>query len=117
MKESFPPQERIRKKKEFLLLYHKGRRYRGQYFNLIYLPNQLAFSRMAVVVSRKIGKAVVRNKIKRRMRELFRRNKSILTHSLDILLVAKKNIESASWSELREHYLEALGKICPQKNH
>ena len=115
MSETFTPQERIRKKKDFLFLYKKGNRYRGRYFNLIYLSNDLNFSRMAVVVSKKVGGAVERNKIKRRLRTLFRRNKHILLNPLDIILFVKKEIQGASWQSLEEEYLHSVKSVA--SNH
>ena len=112
MSETFTPQERIRKKKDFLSLYKKGNRYRGRYFNLIYLSNDLNFSRMAVVVSKKVGGAVERNTIKRRLRTLFRRNKHILIKPLDIILYVKTEIQGASWQSLEEEYLRSVTSIA-----
>lgn len=111
MNETLGPQERIRKRKDFLFLYRKGKRYRGKYFNLIYLSNDFSFSRMAVVVSKKVGNAVKRNKIKRQMRTLFRRNKSLLKTSLDIIIIAKKEILESSWLTLQGDYFSALESI------
>jgi len=108
MKEGLSPQERIRKKSDFLFLYKNGCRYRGRYFNLVYLPNSLAFSRMAVVVSKKVGKAVTRNKVKRWIRDLFRRNKDWIKGSFDIMVIAKKEILEISRLQLRGDYLTAL---------
>ena len=112
MSETFTPQERIRKKKDFLFLYKKGNRYRGRYFNLIYLSNDLNFSRMAVVVSKKVGGAVEINSIKRRLRTLFRRNKHILLNPLDIILIVKTEIQGASWQSLEEEYLRSVTSIA-----
>ena len=111
MIESYGPCERIRKKKEFNELYKRGRCARGKYFNLIYLPNNFGHSRMAVVASRKVGNAVHRNKIRRRVRELFRRNKGLIKFSLDILLIAKKEIRFATWPVLRDEYVAAVQAI------
>lgn len=111
MDEGLRPHERIRKKKDFLFLYQKGNRIRGKYFNLIYCGNNLTHSRLGVVVSRKIGKAVVRNKIKRWVREIFRRHKNLIPWPLDILVVATRGIEGVSWAEYREEYFHALSKI------
>jgi len=111
MIESYGPCERIRKKKDFFKLYKRGRCARGKYFNLIYLPNNLSHSRMAVVASKKVGNAVHRNKIRRRARELFRRNKDLLTSPLDILLIAKKDIQLASWRDMRDQYFSVLQAI------
>jgi ribonuclease P protein component len=111
MNETLGPQERIRKRKDFLSLYKKGKRYRGKYFNLIYFSNDYSFSRMAVIVSKKVGIAVKRNKIKRQMRTLFRRNKSLLKTPLDIIIIAKKEILESSWLTLQGDYFSALESI------
>lgn len=111
MNETLGPHERIRKRNDFLSLYKKGKRYRGKYFNLIYFSNNLSFSRMAVVVSKKIGNAVKRNKIKRWMRSLFRRNKDLLKDSFDIIFVVKKEIQDATWIKLEEEYFSAIESI------
>ena len=108
MGETFSPQQRIKKKSEFLLLYKTGRRYKGKYFSLIYLPNALSFSRFAVVASRKVGDAVERNKIKRWMRELFRRNKEIIKNPMDIIVIPKKDIMELPWASLHKEYLTAI---------
>ena len=108
MSESYGPLERIRKKKDFAGLYESGGCYRGKFFNLIFRPNGLDFSRMSAVASRKVGDAVRRNKARRRARELFRRNKALLTIPMDILVIAKARANGAAFGELREQYQAAL---------
>jgi ribonuclease P protein component len=115
MAESLAPRERIRKKKDFLVLYKKGYRYKSKYFNLIGLSNALPYSRVGVVASRKVGNAVARNRAKRWMRELFRRNKELLGYPVDLLIVASAAMKEATWTELEEHYLQAVGKIFEKK--
>ncbi len=111
MRESLSPRERIRAKRDFSFLYKEGLRYRGKYFNLVFLANQQSFSRMAVVVSRKVGGAAERNRIKRWMRELFRRNKSLLETPLDMIFVIKKEITDSTWTGLKVEYFSALEAI------
>ncbi len=111
MRETLNPRERIRKKKDFLFIYRKGNRYNGKYFSLIYLPSSLTFSRVGVVASKKIGSAVTRNKVKRWMRELFRRNKGLFAHPVDLLIVARPEMREVTWPELRERYIEAIDRI------
>jgi ribonuclease P protein component len=108
MGEGYRPQERIRKKADFSELYRRGRCDRGIYFNLIHLPNDLGYSRMAVVASRKVGNAVKRNRIRRRAKELFRRNKGLLISPRDLILISKKEMGDASWPDLSRRYLEAV---------
>ncbi|MDP2915142.1 MAG: ribonuclease P protein component [Candidatus Aminicenantes bacterium] len=111
MIESYGPRERIRKKKDFTNLYKKGSCARGRFFNLICFPNGLGHSRMAAVTSKKVGNAVQRNRIRRRARELFRKNKDLLIYPLDILLIAKKDIGDATRQDLLERYRSALQAI------
>lgn len=116
MKEAYGPQERIRNKRDFLFLFKEGKRYKDKYFNLVYFPNSLSSSRMAVIVSKEVGNAVVRNKMKRWMRDLFRRNKEYLKHNLDILIIIKKDIQETSWTNLRENYLRAVKSIGEEQS-
>jgi ribonuclease P protein component len=111
MTQSLAPHERIRKKKDFLILYKKGSRYKSKYFSLIYSFNALPYSRVGVVASRKVGEAVVRNKVKRRMRELFRRNKDLLGTPVDLLIVAGPEMPRAEWTQLKEEYLRGMREI------
>jgi len=108
MSETYGPRERIRKKKDFTDLYKNGGCFRGNLFNLIFLPNSLGYSRMSAVASRKVGNAVRRNRARRRARELYRRNKHLLPGTLDMLIIARSLIEDAAGEELQEQYKAAL---------
>jgi ribonuclease P protein component len=111
MNERLTPPERIRSKKDFISLYRNGCRFRGPYFNLVYRPNPLGHSRLAVVVSKKVGPAVTRNRVKRRLRELFRRNKALLLEPTDLIIVARPEIAALGAPELRDDYLLAMESI------
>lgn len=111
MTEGLSARQRIRKKKDFLVLYKKGHRYKSRYFNLIYSVNALPYSRVGVVASRKVGGAVVRNKAKRWMRELFRRNRDLLESPVDLLIVAMPDMAQATWAEVREQYLQGVREV------
>ena len=108
MSESLRPQERIRKQSDFARIYRTGGRYRGRYFNLVYLTNDLNHSRMAAVASKKVGNAVQRNKVKRWMRVLFRRNKDLLDASLDLIMIAKPGMPDSTWNEIWDEYRKAV---------
>jgi ribonuclease P protein component len=66
---------------------------------------------MAVVASRKVGGAAERNRVRRRAKELFRRNKDKLAIPVDLLLITKKDFVRATWKESEESFFEALGAI------
>jgi len=111
MDERLRPIERIRKKKDFLDLYKKGRRLKGKYFNLIFQPTELKYSRLGVVVSKKIGKAVIRNRIKRWFRELFRKNKCFLPGSYDLIFIAREKTAYLSFQELEQEFKLMIGRL------
>lgn len=67
---------------------------------MIVSPNEEAFSRLGISVSKKIGNAVRRNRVKRILREIFRRNKSLLEPFLDYVFVAKKRAYELTYREV-----------------
>ncbi|HPW18634.1 MAG TPA: ribonuclease P protein component [Candidatus Aminicenantes bacterium] len=115
MNERLTPVERIRRKSDFAVLYGRGSRFRGRFFTLVFLRNGLDHARLAVVASRKVGGAVVRNRVKRRFRELFRREKGLLREPLDLIVIARPESGEAPWPELRDAYLSALATISRKR--
>jgi ribonuclease P protein component len=115
MNERLTPLERIRKKSDFANIYRDGSRLRGRFFTLVFTRNGLAHSRLAVVASRKVGSAVLRNRVKRRFRELFRRNKELLTEPLDLVVITRPESGSALWPELRDAYISSLATILRKR--
>jgi ribonuclease P protein component len=111
MNERLTPLESIRKKSDFASLYRDGSRFRGRYFSLVFRRNGLGYSRLAVVVSRKVGSAVIRNRVKRRLRELFRRNKRLLKEPTDLIVIARPESGGAPWPEIQEAYIYSLTTI------
>ena len=115
MNERLTPLERIRRKSDFANLYRVGSRFRGRLFTLVFLKNGLDHSRLAVVASRKVGPATVRNRVKRRFRELFRRNKALLKEPLDLVVITRPESGSAPWAELRDAYISSLTTILRKR--
>lgn len=103
---------RLRKNTEFKRAYVKGKNYWNRNFKLYVKKNDLNYTRFGIVVTKKLGKAVVRNKIKRRIREI---NKDLLPYinsGHDIVLIPKKNTVDLSYEELKksvEHIYNLAG--------
>ena len=93
------PVERLRKREQFLACYRRGARYTSP--NFIYYARPRAQDgtgvRLGTTVTKKVGKAVLRTRLKRLIKEVFRLNKDHLQQDdVDIVVVAKKNINGKS---------------------
>ena len=87
----FPKSARLRKRAEFVNLSRIGTRIQSVNFVVIINANGRRENRLGVTVSGKVGNSVVRNHLKRRIREYFRRRRSELPAGYDILVIARKS--------------------------
>lgn len=87
---SFRPGERLRRKGDFTAVFSRGARLSASGVILLYLRNDLGFSRLGLAVSRKVGKAVRRNRLRRLIREGFRLTKHRLPRAVDVVAIPGK---------------------------
>ena len=73
--------------------------------------NREGINRVGVTVSKKLGKAVVRNRVRRRLREVYRLHESRFLPGWDIVVVARSRTVDASFSELTRAYLSLAKKL------
>jgi len=110
----FPKQARLRKRPEFLSLSRRGKKIYGPHFLIITKPNERGEARLGVTVSSKVGNAVVRNRVKRLLRECFRRHRHQIVPNQDVLIIARKGAVNLSWyeveSEIRDILIENRGR-------
>lgn len=104
--EGLSPRERIRRRAEFQRIYELGVRTHTRFMTLFILANDLAVTRLGVAATRKLGDAVCRNRAKRRVRELFRRNKML--PGFDVVVVPRRELLDAEFSSLETDYRSAL---------
>ena len=88
--ERFPKTARLRKRCQFVELSRTGSKLQSAHFVVISKSNETCESRLGITVSRRVGNAVVRNRIKRQIREFFRRHRADLTRATDFLIIARK---------------------------
>jgi ribonuclease P protein component len=91
--------ERLTKRRDFAAVYRKGRALAHPLVVLRLLPNQLPYSRYGFVVSKTVGKAVVRNQVRRRLREGIRT--LLVEPGWDIVVIARPKAAAADFHTLR----------------
>jgi ribonuclease P protein component len=100
-----PRNLRIRKTSEYRRIYAAGRKIHREAFVVFYLGNDSPHHRLGITATRRLGNAVLRNRIKRRIREAFRRERSSLgPHGVDLVVNARRRVETLSWEDLREEF-------------
>jgi len=104
--ETFRRNEHIRRRVEYQQIYDRGVRIHGRYLTMFTLSNNLPIGRLGIAASRKLGGAIDRNRAKRLIREVFRRNK--LAPGFDIVVIPKRELLDASLITLETEFRNTL---------
>ena len=110
--EGLSPRQRLRRSADYVRCYRRGRKKHGSLVVLHVHPNDLGEARLGITASRKVGKAVVRHRIKRRVREIFRRfeGRPQLAY-LDIVAHLKPTAGSSDFRSLQNELHRLFGKV------
>ena len=90
--------------------------YRGKLFSVHALPNVLGKPRLGLSVSKKVGHAVTRNGVRRRLKEIFHSPETALPEDFDLVVSARPASAAASYQELSEEFLRSLRKISKTRS-
>ncbi len=94
-------QNRLREEKDFLNVLKRGRAKTSEFLSVKFIKNNLDFCRIGFLTGAKIfKKAVIRNKIKRRLREAIRKQLPVGVTGYDMVLIARKGIENKKTGEI-----------------
>jgi len=97
----FTKADRILKRCQFLELSKCGKKINNEYFTVIFAKNYHKNCRFGITVSKKVGKAAKRNRIKRFSREFFRLNRHSIKGNWDINIIVKKEVLLLEHAEVR----------------
>jgi ribonuclease P protein component len=105
----FPASNRLKNSREFLEVQEKAAKHHCKHFLILIAASDKGRNRLGITVTKKIDKrAVKRNKIKRRIRDIFRLNQHLLRENFDIIIIARKN---AAEIEYKDTAREILGTL------
>lgn len=105
--EHFPPRYRLRKRGEFVALQRDGRRATTAHFVIITRPTN-GPCRLGITTSRKVGGAPARNRIRRLVREFFRRHRPRVLPPRDLLVIARPGAARVSYSDVTDELSRTL---------
>ena len=125
--ESFPKRCRILRRGEFLRIQGQGHRVHGKRLVFQFLPASGRESRVGITVSKKVGNAVVRNRIKRWIREAFRRHPELRPRrgdrshrgeperAYDLVITAKRDATDFAWQPIHDEIVSVLGRYLAER--
>jgi ribonuclease P protein component len=111
-KYGFTKSDRILKHSGFLNLNRSGKTVWGHFFMVVYTHNRHEKSRVGITVSKRVGNAVARNRLKRIIREIFRVNRGLIHGHWDLNVIVKKGAADLSHQEVSLALTQVFAKIA-----
>lgn len=106
----FPKEARLRKRTEFLRLSNAQHKTAVKGFLVVWRDNAGSITRLGITASRKVGCAVVRNRVKRYLREIFRHNRMLLA-AVDMNIIARQESAQMDYFEVQRELTKAFRLI------
>lgn len=103
----------IKETKDFENIIHKGKFIKNKYYLLYYLKDDdNKYYRFGLSVGKKISnKAVIRNKLKRRLKSIIDHHKNIYQNNQDYIIIMKRSCLEANYQELEDNFIDLINKV------
>jgi ribonuclease P protein component len=107
----FPKSVRLTRRPEFLAVQERGAKISADPLLALVLRNSLGCTRIGLTVSSKVGNAVVRARIRRHLRELFRKRQEKVPKGLDVVVIARNSAKDADFKRLERAFDTVCAKL------
>ncbi len=97
--------KRLKKNREFVRVYQKGKSLAGRYSVLYFLKNKDINNKIGISVSKKVGNSVIRHRIKRFYKESFRLNDQDIKRGYDLVIIARKRAVELNFNGCQKDFL------------
>ncbi len=101
----------LKSNRDFQRAYRRGKTAAASSLALYCRRNQTAQSRLGITTSKKVGKAVVRNRIRRRIRAIYRLHETELKAGYDLVIVARVRAATATYAQLEKDFLKLAKRV------
>ena len=101
---------RLKKRYQFNYVYKSGEHFSGEHMVLYLVSSKTKNIKVGLAVTKKVGKAVVRNRVRRQLREIIKKQVPSLKQNYNLIVVARDNITSASFENLTNEFLKLIKK-------
>ena len=101
----------VKQNGDFRRIYRRGRSAVAGGVVVYCLKNRKGMSRLGITVSTKLGHAVVRNRVRRRLRELYRLHRQEMLPGYDLIVVARVRAVEMPYAKLEKQYLRCLAQL------
>lgn len=107
----FPKSVRLRRRADFRRVQSQGRRIPTPHFLLIYLPRPHQGPKLGITVTKKVGTAVQRNRVKRLVREVFRQHRPQFPDGCELVVIARRGAPTLGYEQVRDELLRAADRL------
>ncbi|MBM65946.1 MAG: ribonuclease P protein component [Myxococcales bacterium] len=111
MTATFPKARRLRFRRQFLRVQRRGRRLDGNKLFLFVARDRAKGQRFGFTVSKKVGKAVIRNRVRRRLREVVRTHRAVFPTGFHYVIIARPGAADAEFGALENDLLQLAKKV------
>lgn len=101
---------RLKDNRDFSRVFKEGKSFANRFIVMYHAPNHLGHYRVGFSVSKKVGNAVIRNKVKRLLRESFRLEMTDSSVSVDFVIIARPTAADLGFDEIRKNLVHLLIK-------
>jgi ribonuclease P protein component len=100
--------ESLKNNREFRKVYDNGKSLSNRFLVMFYIKNGLSFNRIGFSTTKKLGNAIIRNRIKRLIKEAFRLNSENIDNGYDIIFLARIRSNTSNYKDIEKSVLNLL---------